>query len=53
MTFPTANEIRFLQAVADHASEEGEVLRELLVPLIGRSAPPSVTSAGAVSPETF
>jgi hypothetical protein len=61
MTLPAVQALRFLQAevaeVADHASEEGEVLRELLAPLIGRSAPSSsVTSTpspGTVTPETF
>ena len=61
MKLPAVQALRFLQAevaeVADHASEEGEVLRELLAPLIGRSAPSSVVSApfpgDAVSPETF
>ena len=60
MTLPAVQALRFLQAevaeVADHASEEGEVLRELLVPLIGRSASSSATSAaspGDVSPEMF
>ena len=60
MTLPAVQALRFLQAevaeVADHASEEGEVLRELLAPLIGRSAPSSATStasSGTVSPETF
>jgi hypothetical protein len=45
MTLPAVQALRFLQAevaeVADPASEEGEVLRELLAPLIGRSAPSS------------
>jgi len=60
MTLPAVQALRFLQAevaeVADHASAEGEVLRELLAPLIGRSAPSSVTSTPspeAVTPETF
>lgn len=63
MTLPAVQALRFLQAevaeVADHASEEGEVLRELLAPLIGRSAPSSspVTSTppspGTVTLETF
>jgi hypothetical protein len=59
MTLPAVQALRFLQAevaeVADHASEEGEVLRELLAPLIGRSAPSAISmdSSGAVSPETF
>ena len=50
MTLPAVQALRFLQAevaeVADPASEEGEVLRELLAPLIGRSAP----SSGLISP---
>jgi muskelin len=50
MTLPAVQALRFLQAevaeVADPASEEGEVLRELLAPLIGRSAP----SFGVISP---
>ncbi len=61
MTLPAVQALRFLQAevagVADHASEEGEVLRDLLAPLIGRSAPSSGVisppSPGIVSPETF
>jgi len=63
MTLPAVQALRFLQAevavVADPASEEGEVLRELLAPLIGRSAPsPGVISSPSpgtvpVSPETF
>jgi hypothetical protein len=57
MTVPAVQALRFLQAevaeVADHASEEGDVLRELLAPLIGRSAASSVTSAPTVTPETF
>jgi muskelin len=59
-TLPAVQALRFLQTevaeVADHASEEGDVLRELLVPLIGRSAPSSVTSTpspGDVTPERF
>ena len=52
MMLPAVQALRFLQAevaeVADSASEEGEVLRELLAPLIGRSAP----SSGAISPPT-
>jgi hypothetical protein len=51
MTLPAVQALRFLQAevaeVADPASEEGEMLRELLAPLIGRSAPPS---SGVISP---
>jgi len=50
MTLPAVQALRFLQAevaeVADPASEEGEVLRELLAPLIGRSTP----SSGVISP---
>jgi len=50
MALPAVQALRFLQAevaeVADPASEEGEVLRELLAPLIGRSAP----SSGVISP---
>ena len=60
MTLPAVQALRFLQAeVADPASEEGEVLRELLAPLIGRSAPSSgmisPTSPGIVpvNPETY
>lgn len=59
MTLPAVQALRFLQAevaeVADPASEEGEVLRELLAPLIGRSAPSSlsgVVSPPSPSPET-
>jgi muskelin len=60
MTLPAVQALSFLQAeVADPTSEESEVLRELLVPLIGRSAPSSMVisppSPGtvAVNPETF
>jgi hypothetical protein len=60
MTLPAVQALRFLQAevadVADHASAEGEVLRELLAPLIGRSVPSSVTPtppSGAVTLEMF
>lgn len=64
MTVPAVQALRFLQAevaeVADPASEEGEVLRELLAPLIGHSAPwfgvispPSPGAVPVVSPETF
>ncbi|KAF8502059.1 hypothetical protein F5888DRAFT_1668871 [Russula emetica] len=51
MTLPALQSLRYLQAevaeVADPASEEGDVLRELLAPLIGRSAP---SSSGKISP---
>jgi hypothetical protein len=67
MTLPAVQALRFLQAevaeVADPTSEEGEVLRELLAPLIGRSAPssgviaisppPSPGTVVAVNAETF
>jgi hypothetical protein len=63
MTLPAVQALRFLQAevaeVADPASEEGDVLRELLAPLIGRSAPssgvisPPSPGTVPVSPETF
>jgi len=61
MMLPAVQALRFLQAEvaedADHASEEGEVLRDLLAPLIGRSATLSTVisppSPGTVSPETF
>jgi muskelin len=50
MMLPAVQALRFLQAevaeVADPASEEGDVLRELLAPLIGRSGP----SSGVISP---
>jgi hypothetical protein len=42
--------------VADHASAEGDVLRELIVPLLGRPVPSSATAATspeAVTPERF
>jgi hypothetical protein len=54
--------LKFLQTevaeVADHASAEGDVLRELIAPLVqvGRPAPSSPTAATspeAVTPETF
>jgi len=52
--------LRFLQTevaeVADHASAEGDVLRELIAPLLGRPAPSPATlppSPGTVTPETF
>jgi hypothetical protein len=54
--------LRFLQTevaeVADRASAEGDVLRELIAPLVqvGRPAPSSPTAATspeAVTPETF
>ncbi|KAI9459094.1 Muskelin N-terminus-domain-containing protein [Russula earlei] len=59
-TLPAVQALRFLQTevaeVADHASAEGEVLRELLAPLIGRPtaspatpAPPPATGTA----ETF
>jgi hypothetical protein len=62
MTLPAVQALRFLQAevaeVADPSSEEGEVLRELLAPLIGRSAPswtisPPSPGTVPVNPETF
>ena len=63
MTLPAVQALRFLQAevaeVADPASEEGEVLRKLLAPLIGRSAPssemipPPSPGTAPVNPETF
>jgi hypothetical protein len=63
MSLPAVQALRFLQAevaeVADPASEEGEVLRELLAPLIGRSAPsfgvifPPSPGTVLVTPETF
>ena len=60
MTLPAVQALRFLQTevaeVADHASAEGDVLRELIAPLLGRSAPSSptaTTSPEAVTPETF
>jgi len=47
MTLPAVQALRFHEVeVADPTSEEGEVLHELLVPLIGRSAP----SSGVISP---
>lgn len=63
MTLPAVQALRFLQAevaeVADPTSEEGDVLRELLAPLIGRSvsssgliSPPSPETV-SVNPETF
>jgi hypothetical protein len=52
--------LRFLETevaeVADHASAEGDVLRELIVPLLGRpvpSSPTAATSPEAVTPERF
>ena len=52
--------LRFLQTevaeVADHASAEGDVLRGLLAPLIGRPTTSPTTPAdppSARSPETF
>src|SRR6266581_1882665 len=60
MTLPAVQALRFLQTkvaeVADHASAEGDVLRELIAPLLGRPAPSSPTAATspeAVDPETF
>jgi muskelin len=61
MMLPAVQALRFLQAevaeVADHASEEGDVLRDLLAPLIGRSASLSTLtsppSPGTVSSDTF
>jgi muskelin len=56
MTLPAVQALRFLQAevaeVADPASEEGEVLRELLAPLIGRSVPSSSVVMSPPSPVT-
>jgi hypothetical protein len=59
MTLPAVQALRFLQTevaeVADHASAEGDVLRELIAPLLGRStpSPTAATSPEAVTPETF
>ena len=59
-TLPAVQALRFLQTdvaeVADHASAEGDVLRELIAPLLGRPAPSSATSTApgeAVTPETY
>ncbi|KAI9463668.1 Muskelin N-terminus-domain-containing protein [Lactarius psammicola] len=58
-TLPAVQALRFLQAevaeVADHASSEGDVLRELLAPLLARptSAPVAPNpSLASVTPET-
>jgi hypothetical protein len=58
-TLPAVQALRFLQAevaeVADHASSEGDVLRELLAPLLARppSAPVAPNSSPAsVTPQT-
>lgn len=59
MTLPAVQALRFLQTdvaeVADHASAEGDVLRELIAPLLGRPVPSSATTAPgeAVTPETY
>jgi len=50
--------LRFLQAevaeVADHASSEGDVLRELLAPLLARpTSTPVAPSPANVTPETI
>jgi hypothetical protein len=53
-TLPAVQALRFLQAevaeVADHASSEGDVLRELLAPLLAR--PTSTAVAPIPSPTT-
>ena len=61
-TLSTVQALRFLQTevadVADHASAEGDVLRELIAPLLqvghpAPSSPTAATSPEAVTPETF
>jgi hypothetical protein len=59
-TLPAVQALRFLQTevaeVADHASAEGDVLRELIAPLLGRPAPSSAMSTalpGVVTTETY
>lgn len=58
-TLPAVQALRFLQAevaeVADHGSLEGDVLRELLAPLLARHSAPvePVPSPASVTPETL
>jgi len=59
MTLPAVQALRFLQTevaeVADHASSEGDVLRELLAPLLARPTSTSVAhnpSPATVTPQT-
>lgn len=57
-TLPAVQALRFLQAevaeVADHGSAEGDVLRELLAPLLARHPAPAEPdpSPASVTPDT-